>query len=87
MILITINRLRMFSLRLLVVPKELRLKAAINTAPPSLEREMILSRSTSRGIFVPSLDFSSSVHRGKDNLLRECRDLLLNRYRGTEIVH
>jgi hypothetical protein len=48
---------------------------------------MILSRSTSRGIFVPSLDFSSSVHRGKDNLLRECRDLLLNRYRGTERVH
>jgi hypothetical protein len=70
-------------LRLLVLPTELRLKAAINTAP-SLEREMNFSRSTSKGIFFPSLDFSSSVHRGKVNLVLECRDLLLHRYRGTE---
>lgn len=45
---------------------------------------MILSRVTSRGVFVPSLDLSSSVHRGKHNLLRECRDLLLNRYLGVQ---
>lgn len=29
----------------------------------------------------------SAGRGGNDNLLRECWDLLLNRYRGTNIVH